>query len=202
MKRVNTIHKYCFSIVLLLNLHGLTACNQNNEPSGAEQVSTTADTTTFDLGENVGWVHGNCLAIKKALMPDTRLTLVLLNSTQKTMTVNTVKEAKTSAHCYALFDDRRAINQAEDRHFYLLDKRTAGTDFVAIGLVTEEAEIIVKNDTVQSDLNGDGKQEAYSSCETHEGMNFYIWPEQAYQGEPLWMGYYYLGYDLTPTCPE
>jgi hypothetical protein len=202
MKRVNTIHKYYFPIVLFIGLYGISACDHNSVQSDARDVPTTQDSTNFDFSQDAGWVHGNCLAIKHDLTPGTMLTLVFADPPQKTVRSKIITKAETGADCYMLSDDRKAINQAEDRKFYILDRPEAGADFIAIGIVSDSAKFSVKNHTLMSDLDEDGQYEAYSVCATSEGMKFYIWPEQAYQGEPLWTDYYYLGYDLTPTCPE
>jgi hypothetical protein len=60
---------------------------------------------------------------------------------------------------------------------------------------------VVVNGLVQVDLNHDGQSEVFSSCATSEGIKFAVWTGKAYQVEPLWSGYEYLGYDLQPTCP-
>jgi hypothetical protein len=53
---------------------------------------------------------------------------------------------------------------------------------------------------VAADLNADGQLDFFRSCTSSEGVHLTIW-----QGKPLigirkWHSYYYLGFDVEPTC--
>jgi hypothetical protein len=50
------------------------------------------------------------------------------------------------------------------------------------------------------DLTGDGTAETFTQCSTSEGISFSVWSGKPYAGEPLWSGYYYLGYDTEVIC--
>jgi TonB family protein len=41
---------------------------------------------------------------------------------------------------------------------------------------------------------------AFRACATHEGIHFTQWRDAPLEGSFLWHRYYYLGYDLEPTC--
>ena len=52
------------------------------------------------------------------------------------------------------------------------------------------------------DLTGDGTAETFTQCSTSEGLSFAAWSGKPHEGEPLWSGYSYLGYDTEVTCPS
>ena len=54
---------------------------------------------------------------------------------------------------------------------------------------------------VESDLDGDGATERYTECSSYEGVHFAIWEGTPFRGEPVIDLYYYVPYDLDPTCP-
>ncbi|MEJ2755726.1 MAG: hypothetical protein P8104_07810, partial [Gammaproteobacteria bacterium] len=62
-----------------------------------------------DIHENVGWLHGNCLAIKNSTiaLPKT-FTLYEFESGKNFSTATITEEAKSGDECYALLDDRKA----------------------------------------------------------------------------------------------
>jgi hypothetical protein len=52
------------------------------------------------------------------------------------------------------------------------------------------------------DLDGNGTPDSFTACKFHEGFEFVVWPGAAYEGEPLWRAYYYLGYETGEIeCP-
>jgi hypothetical protein len=85
--------------------------------------------------------------------------------------------------------------------FYALETESVGSTDMGIGIVEPPASLAVVNGLARVDLNQDGQSEVFSSCATSEGIKFAVWTGKAYQGEPRWSGYYYLDYDLRPTCP-
>jgi hypothetical protein len=49
-----------------------------------------------------------------------------------------------------------------------------------------------------TDLDRDGVPESYRSCTSAEGVHLSVWAGQ----RRLWHYYYYVGYDLEPTCTD
>ena len=72
---------------------------------------------------------------------------------------------------------------------------------MAVGLVGSDIAASLKNSTVSIDIDTDGIYEFFNSCETSEGMKFFVWSGAINQGKARWSDYYYLGYDMQPTCP-
>jgi hypothetical protein len=55
---------------------------------------------------------------------------------------------------------------------------------------------------ITADLDGDGTGEYFRSCTSTEGIHFTIWSGYPLSGKLRWHKYYYLGYDVSPTCTE
>ena len=70
----------------------------------------------------------------------------------------------------------------------------------AIGIIGVSGAFRKKGDLLAADLDGDGKEEYFRSCTSAEGVHFSIWSEQPLLGTARWTQYYYLGYDVEPTC--
>lgn len=92
--------------------------------------------------------------------------------------------------CPALLEDRRDANRAHRLSFYRVEPA-----LLSGSLPPADADAVL-------DTNGDGRRDTFSQCTTAEGVQFSVWADDVGQGEPLWSGYYYLGYDVQPDCPE
>ncbi|GAL04493.1 hypothetical protein JCM19237_1165 [Photobacterium aphoticum] len=143
----------------------------------------TACTTTEQTAVNtqqIGWLHGNCLAIKQADIPAaSRFTVVHLDNEQHEEQAVITRPSYTTDTCYAQFANRAEVNKAAGYHFYQV--RTQQPVNFAIGVLGKTAQ----RDKV-----------AYTYCHTRDGIQF----SAAQDGKTLWQGDYYLGYDALPTC--
>ena len=72
----------------------------------------------------------------------------------------------------------------------------------AIGILNPLSKPSIADHKVVADIDGDGQIDMFGSCNGSEGINFYVSPEADDMGGSLWVGYYYLGYDITATCPN
>ena len=50
------------------------------------------------------------------------------------------------------------------------------------------------------DLDKDGRQEFFRYCTSNEGLHLTVWTGKPLQGKRRWHFYYYLGYDVVPSC--
>jgi hypothetical protein len=57
-----------------------------------------------------------------------------------------------------------------------------------------------RGDLITADLDGDGQDEFFRSCASAEGIHFTVWSGKPLNGKLRWHEYYYLGYDVSPTC--
>jgi hypothetical protein len=127
--------------------------------------------------------------------------LVVTGKPQKVQQARSLEQTTDPTRCKALLQGRTEINAKPEISFYALETRSLDPTDMGIGIVEPPAMPVVVKGLVRADLNQDGQSEVFSSCATSEGIKFAVWTGKAYQGEPLWSGYYYLGYDLHPTCP-
>lgn len=134
-----------------------------------------------NIEQNIGWLDGSCLAIKNTDIKDaTRLTIVDLDSDQKFSPSMITRKNQASDECNALFDDRKDINISSGYTFYQVKSDTPIN--LAIGFIELD----------------NAKKLTFEHCTTSEGISFSVLKAK----EKIWEGYYYLGYDLEPTCDE
>ena len=55
---------------------------------------------------------------------------------------------------------------------------------------------------IAADLEGNGKLNFFRSCTSSEGVHLTIWQGKPLEGIRKWHYYYYLGYDVEPSCTE
>ena len=70
----------------------------------------------------------------------------------------------------------------------------------AIGVLTSSQQLRRVGLKVVGDLDGDGIEESFRSCASSEGLHLTVWSGQALTGIRKWHSYYYLGFDIEPTC--
>jgi hypothetical protein len=192
-------------VTLLLFSNFFIGCQKSDTPSSAPptEKTTSKNSGVFDFEKNIGWLHGTCLAIKNgSLQPGTKITLVKFTEPQSILETVLQGQATAESGCFALFEDRVAMNQKKQRSFYSVTLPESETNIMAIGIVGQDIAISIEDKNAKADLNADGVPEVFSSCQTSEGMKFFVWSAESYQGSPLWSDYYYLGYDMQPNCPE
>ena len=135
----------------------------------------------IDIEQNVGWLHGNCLAIKEPNIEfPMDITLANLDSKQSFQTASITGEAQSSDECYALLDDRIETNIGSGYSFYKVKSNNPIN--MAIGFLQLD--------------NPD--QLVFDYCTTTEGILFSILKSD----KKIWKGYYSLGYESEATCDE
>lgn len=168
----------------------------------AVELKASAPAAPFPFAERTGWFQGPCLAISNQhLARGTSVALILTGEPQKIQAAKVIEPTTSAATCKALLQDRAATNAQQGVSFYALEGGPPEATETGIGIVEPPANLTVVNGLARADLGQDGQSEVFSSCATSEGIKFAVWTGKAYQGEPRWSGYYYLGYDLQPTCP-
>lgn len=161
-----------------------------------------AATETIAYDKRIGWFHGLCLAISDPnLTPGTAVTLVVMGDPQRVERTEIRDRTTASESCPALSSGRADTNVKSGAAFYRLSARKISNTDTGIGLIAPPEDPTVTEGLAHVDLNGDGGREVFASCATSEGIKFSIWKGKAYQGTPVWSAYYYLGYDLVPSCP-
>lgn len=72
----------------------------------------------------------------------------------------------------------------------------------AIAFVRSSTPVSIKRGIASADLNGDGWPEFFRICTSNEGNHLTVWTGKPLQGKKRWHSYYYLGYDVQPTCKK
>jgi hypothetical protein len=130
---------------------------------------------------NVGWLHGNCLAIKnQSISLPYTFTLIHLDENENSEKTVITEKATTRKGCYAIMDGRLEVNRDNGYSFYLVESEQVVN--LAIGVLSNQETNAFK----------------YSYCNTTEGIRFTL----SKQNSILWEGYYYLGYESEPTCGD
>ena len=143
--------------------------------------SSAREPTRTSLNNKIGWLHGNCLAIKNAnIPPNYQFTLVHLNTNNTIEKAVITKRTTAPEECYPLLGASSNINESAGYFFYSVESTTPVN--LAIG-------ILKSNELSVSELN-------LSYCTTTEGVKFLI----SKNNSTVWEGYYYLGYESEPTC--
>ncbi len=169
MIKFSSLIAVCISILLV-------AC------AGIYDKSST--TESIDYGKNIGWLHGNCLAIKNVnLAKDTKMRIVQLDEPQTIFNATVLNKADDGEKCFPLSEDRRKINISTGYTFYLINS---------------ELEINLGVAVIGSEINN--KEHTFNYCSTSEGILFSLKQANKNDAEDLWSGYYYLGYDTKATC--
>jgi hypothetical protein len=189
------------SFVLLVVALGGCPTRQVAEPKIPQNpVPETQPPHTAPLASRLGWLHGPCLAIKNAdLKEGTPITIVVTATPQTVRSGRLGARTRSAAACPGLAKERADVNE-EGTSFYVVADGIAPGD-AGIGVVASAGWPRIVAGAARIDLDGDGREELFTSCSTSEGMQFQVWSEIPYRGEPRWTGYEYLAYDVEPSCP-
>ena len=157
----------------------------------------------YDFNAHIGWLHGNCLAIKApGLKRGTKLSVVSLGKPQASSEAEIIQRTESGEECYALRQERKDVNSSEGNVFYTVVPASKSRLELAIGIIGLKGGLKTTDGTVHTDLNGDGHEDYFTECSTSEGVQFNVWSDAPYKNKALWSAYYYLGYDTEPNCPE
>jgi hypothetical protein len=72
----------------------------------------------------------------------------------------------------------------------------------AIAVYQPKGRLNRKGNNLTGDIDQDGELEYFRSCGSSEGLHLTVWSGSPLQGRLRWHHYYYLGYEIKPTCTE
>jgi hypothetical protein len=167
-----------------------------------------AGAETFNFESRVGVVDANsegrlCLNISDPnLAEGTEVSLVLPDKPQRV--VKAAVEGKAAGNC-----SRHPEGSESNASFYWL-KLVGGKQALkldeplppVIAVVGHAVPFSVKRGVVSGDLNGDGRAEFFRACTSSEGNHLTVWTGRPLTGKRMWHSYYYLGFDVVPTCKK
>lgn len=94
----------------------------------------------------------------------------------------------------------------EDASFYLLQLKPQNKTLkiketpAAALAVLSSTPVKVLHGKASLDLDKDGRREFFRECTSNEGLHLTVWTGKPLQGRRRWHFYYYLGYDVVPSC--
>jgi hypothetical protein len=71
---------------------------------------------------------------------------------------------------------------------------------IALAIVKPAGGASIKKGLVSLDLDGDGRREYFRKCTSSEGVHLTVWSGRPLESKRRWHYYYYLRYDVVPTC--
>lgn len=162
-----------------------------NTAHGSAKQNEFDYTTQIGTAEVTSKGHGCLTIVNPKLRENQLLKLVILGETQKVVENRTGKKLKSSCS--------RNPEVSPNASFYEFPagKEHFGSAIAVVGFAGDFK--IVKGE-VRADLNGDGTSESFRSCTSYEGLHLTVWAGDALKSKRLWHEYYYLGYDLEPSC--
>jgi len=189
--RVKTRVRAIFWLILLLNHAAVFGAADAPRPQ-----------RRFDFARGVGIVAARqggdyCLLIQNSsLKPGDGLALVWVPLADGTQPGET-RHSRVSAGLKQPCD---AANAAAADASYLVDGGNLENGKVYFALAGNQASLKLRQGQVEGRLGG--RPVAFSACASTEGIHLNIWMGTARTGRKLWHRYYYLGYDVEPTCTE
>jgi hypothetical protein len=72
----------------------------------------------------------------------------------------------------------------------------------SIAIIAPTRPVGVVGGKASADLDGDGRKEYFRSCTSTEGIHLTVWSGRPLIGKRKWHTYYYLGYDVVPSCDK
>lgn len=192
---MNLLTDLTLKIGAMALLTSMVGCSNNMDQNRSNEPQHS------DLKTELGWLHGECFAIERDLATGDAISIVLPQPLANKTTpehsftsfkATIVREVTPQDDCLPLLPDRKDINTDGQSKFYLV-KAEQEID-MAIGVHTGNSNPL--------DVNHDGERDYFGICSSTEGIHFSVWSGMKDSNEPLWAGYYYLGYDLTPDCLE
>jgi hypothetical protein len=168
-----------------------------------ESAAQMSKVERFDLARDIGLFAANqdgkfCLSIKHdALKPGREVTLIW-TAVEGEPSKPEVRRARITAKLAAPCDE---VNRSEDDSTYRLAAGQLEKGKVYVALVGRLGDLRIIGNQVRGRL-GTTRDVSFRSCTSMEGLHFTLWSGAPPREKRLWHGYYYLGYDVEPTCRE
>lgn len=158
------------------------------------------ESKAFNFQSQVGVVdvsssNDMCLTIPNANLAEGTRVQIVSPHTPQAVTVAIVQK-KMPASC-----SRNSYTNSNDSSYSL---RVLSGRFepggVGIAVIGANLDFKVANGLAHVDLDGVGPREYFRTCAGQEGLQLTIWSGRSLKGVRRWGWYYYLGYDVEPSC--
>jgi hypothetical protein len=157
--------------------------------------------TRFSFESQVGVVekfeNRFCLAIRNPNLGEgDRVQIISLNKPQSVAEALIVKKQSTSCSTNRDTDEKES--------FYSLKATKGRVELftVSLAVVRYDGKFALNRGAVFADLNKDGRREYFRKCTSNEGIHLTVWSGRPLLGKRTWHRYFYLTYDVVPSCKE
>ena len=134
-----------------------------------------------------------CLTISDSTIQENqKIKLVLLEKQQKVIEKEIRKKLKSTCS--------RNPETPRDASFYSFPIGKEEYFPPSIAVVGSGGVFKTAKGKVRADLDGNGAPESFRSCTSNEGLHLTVWAGEALKSKRQWHEYYYLGYDVEPSC--
>jgi hypothetical protein len=156
--------------------------------------------TGFDYQSRVGLVvardtGAHCLSIRaQDLRPGAQLALA--DPTDSAAVIKGVITGSIDGAC-------RGEGPGPEHHFYgvrVESQVTPQPGTVWFALLLPDGILKASPRGIEGDIDGDGTVERLRVCTSNEGLHLTIWSGEPLVGPRRWHRYFYLGYDVEPSC--
>jgi len=96
----------------------------------------------------------------------------------------------------------KIFGYTEDTTYVLLMNKHGAAVDLGFGIIEPPKLTSVQGGIFRADLNRDGSQESFRDCTSNEGVHLTIWSDEPLKSPRLWHAYYFLEYDVVPSCVE
>jgi hypothetical protein len=163
---------------------------------GPSQTRSPFDYRT-DLGIAVEKNDGACLSIRSTVLSaGQRIQIVTTSKPQSAGEANIV--ATRDKACTAAGPNVPGLSHFE----FKLVPASLEKGAPAIAVAHSSRPLAIVDGSVTGDLDGDGQPESFRSCTSSEGVHLTVWTGKPLEGRRRWHDYYYLGYDVDPSCTD
>ena len=157
--------------------------------------------TRFTFESQVGVVerfeNRFCLAIRNTnLAEGHRIQIITLGKPQYVAEALILEKLSSSCSTNPETNERTS--------FYSLkpNKGSVELNTVSIAVVNYDGTFALNRGAVSADLNRDGRSEYFRKCTSNEGIHLTVWSGKPLVGQRRWHRYFYLNYDVVPSCKE
>jgi len=157
----------------------------------------------IDLDQDIGLFAASrdqqfCLSIKNGkLKPGQEVTLVWLPITD----IRQTAEIRFAAVRKVLAVQCDSVNSVQGDAAYDLNAGKLESAKIYIAIVGKHAALQRVRGRVEGKLDSRGSV-TFQACSSMEGLHFSAWTGGVLNEKKIWHRYYYLGYDVEPTCSD
>ncbi len=170
-------------------------------------LSQTGAKGKFDFSTDIGVValqeNGSlCLSIKKADIPRGTTVMIVSPFVQEGVLETTLLTGEVISRIHGPCDIPEAAEYGDSCYSVHISDGTIIKSQPYFAILTSPSSLVIQGKEVVGDLDGDGTREHFRECTSNEGVHFTVWTGTPLKGIRRWHRYFYLGYDVEPTCTD